>query len=1123
MHPKEIFVRTIIISSILLALTSVGAWAQATTTSNIAGNVQDATGAAVPGAQVKATHTDTGLVREVASGADGAFLLPNLPIGPYTLQVTKEGFSTYEQSGIVLQVNSNPTINVPLKVGAVSERVQVEASAALVETQSTAVGSVVDNQRVVDLPLNGRNPQELLLLSAPSVSMGTATTAGRQYPASAISVAGSSVLSVLYELDGVDHSGLEAYSPLPIPFPDALQEFKLETSSMPARYGHHSGAVANIVTKSGTNDWHGDAFEYFRNGDMNARNFFAAKRDTLKRNQFGGVVGGPIKKNKLFFFFGYQDTILRSDAGTTVANIPTPADLSGDFTAQESPACNTGVQKNLGAPYINNVLAPSLISPITGKIGSWFAPSPAPNQCGTVTFGFPVVSDEKQILARVDYQISDKNQMFARYFSGVYNNKLAVSDATTNLLAGTSGFSGQANAAYTGVIGDTYLISATTINTFRAAAEYAPNNNYEPSTAYPSAIGINMNSLSPYPLLGFQISGSISIGTAGLTNFQVPQSIGQITDDIDMIRGNHQIAFGVNFAKMQYNYTSPRLDDGEFVFSGSRAGSGIADFVAGLPGTLNQGYGSRTFQRGNQIGLYVQDNWKVNKRINFNYGLRWEPFLPSQAQSNFPFVEQFQMSNFVNNVISTVYPNAPAGLIFPGDSGWNQNYGITPKDFKIFSPRLGLVVDPRGLGKEVIRAGYGIFYDVPGFGFEVNAANNPPFGGALSLTNPVLSNPYGSTVGGDPFPFVLGKQVTFPLDGAYNLFTPNSPNPYTQQWNLSVQRQFSSDWSVTLAYVGNKTTHQWIENENNPAIYIPGTCSAGQYGLTAAGPCSTTANTEQRRLLILNNNANGKYYGFMQTTVAAGNANYNAGVVTVNKRFKDNVSAQIIYTWSHCISIAEPGTINNHYDGQDPFNFQSSRGSCSQDVRHIFSSSYVFASPKFGNAWVQRLAGNWQLSPIIRVQSGLDGNLLSGKDYALNGTIGQTATNGIQRPNLVCTPSQQSTFTQTNQQWFNTSCFAANLAGQLGNVGKNAIRGPMLLVVNVALSRKFPIHERQYVEFRAEAFNLPNVTNFALSTNSTLMTSTLFGQITSTAVTGPATTGQAGDPRIMQVALKYVF
>jgi hypothetical protein len=1113
--------RTICSNVLSMVIACTVALGQATTTSNIAGTLTDATGGAVPGAEVKATHTDTGLVRTVTSSVDGGYLITNLPIGPYQLQVSKGGFSTYVQSGIVLQVNSNPTVNVSLKVGAVSEQVKVEASAAVVETQSTAVGSVVDNQRVVDLPLNGRNPQELLLLSAPSVSMGSAIGVGRGYPAISISVAGSSVLSVLYELDGVDHSGLEAYQPLPIPFPDALQEFKLETSSMPARYGHHSGAVANIVTKTGTNDWHGDAFEYLRNGAMNARNFFAATRDTLKRNQFGGVIGGSVIKNKLFFFFGFQDTILRSDAGTTVATIPTAADRAGNFTVQESPACNAGVQKTLSVPFVNNVLPPSLISPITAKIGSWFAPTPAPDQCGTVRFGFPNASSEKQIIARADYQLSAKNQMFARFFTGRYNIKQDFTDATTNLLAATTGFQGAANDADTAVVGDTYLISPRTINTFRAAASYNANNNYEPTTAYPSALGINLNSLSPIPFVGFQISGSISIGTAGITNFRIPQSIGQVTDDIDMTRGNHQIAFGVNFAKMQYNYTSLRLDNGEFVFSGTRTGSGLADFVAGLPATLNQGYGARQYQRGNQIGFYIQDAWKATKRLNFNYGLRWEPFLPSQADQNFPFVEQFSIDNFRNNVTSSVYTNAPAGLIFPGDKGWNQGNGIAPKDYKIFSPRVGVTLDPRGQGKEVIRAGYGIFYDVPGFGFEINAANNPPFGGALSVANPSLANPYGNYPGGDPFPFKLGPTTTFPIDGAYNLFTPNSPNPYTQQWNLSVQKQFGSDWSLTLSYLGNKTTHQWIENENNPAIYIPGSnCTING---VVYSPCSTTANTEQRRVLELANNTYGKYYGFLQTTIAGGNAFYNAGVITLEKRFSRNVAANAIYTWSHCISVAEPGTINNHYDGQDPFNFSTSRGSCTQDVRQNFSSSYVFASPKFGNTWVQKLAGNWQLSPIIRIQSGLDGNLLSGKDYALNGTIGQTATNGIQRPTLTCAPSQLSSFTQSIHQWFNTSCYTPNGTGQLGNVGKNTIRGPRLIVVNVALSRKFPIREKQYLEFRAEAYNLPNLVNFALSTSSTLMTSTLFGTINSTAVTGPATTGQAGDPRILQIALKYVF
>src|SRR5579871_654825 len=810
-------------SALLLALACAGLWAQATTTSNISGTVSDASGLAVPGADVKATQTETGLVRTVTSGADGGYLLTNLPIGPYQLQVSKTGFSTYVQSGIVLQVNSNPEINVGLKVGAVSEQVQVEASAALVETQSTSVGSVVENQRIVDLPLNGRNPQDLLLLAAPAVSTGNAGANGRVYPGATISVAGSTTMSVLYELDGVDHSSLESYTPLPIPFPDALQEFKLETSSMPARYGHHSGAVANIVTKTGTNDWHGDAFEYFRNGDMNARNFFGAKRDSLKRNQFGGVLGGPVIKNKMFFFFGYQDTIQRSDPGTTVVTIPTAADLAGDFRVQESPACNSGRQINLIAPFVGNQLSPGLISPITAKIASWLPPTPVPNQCGTISYGFPSATDEKHILARVDYQKSDKQQLFARFFTGRYNQKLPVSDGTKNLLAATTAGGAARNMADTAVVGDTYLISPTTINTFRASAEYIPNNFDVPSLANPQDVGINgVSQLANYPFFGATISGSILWGSGGTTKVRIPQSIGQVTDDIDMTRGSHQIAFGVSWAMLQLNNTSNRLNNGELNFSGALTGTGLSDFVAGLPNTWSQGYAARDYQRGKQFGIYVQDGWKVTRKLTLNYGLRWEPFLPSQANKGYPFVEQFSLANFLAGVRSKTYVNAPAGMYFNGDAGWNQDLGEAPKDWKIFSPRMGLVFDPRGQGKEVIRMGYGIFYDVPGLSFQVNADANPPFGNQVFLNNPNLSAPYAGYPGGNPFPYTLGPNVNFVTGGAYNLFLPNNPNPYTQQWNVSFQKQFSSDWSVTLSYLGNETTHQWYENEINPALYIPG-------------------------------------------------------------------------------------------------------------------------------------------------------------------------------------------------------------------------------------------------------------------------------------------------------------
>src|SRR5579864_4116739 len=321
-----------------------------TSTAQINGTVKDETGAAIPGAHVRATQAATGAVRSVVSGTDGSYVLANLPVGPYTLEVTKDGFSRFVQTGIVLQVDANPSIDIPMKIGSVNEQVQVEAEAGQVETHSTGVGNVVDNQRVVEMPLNGRNPLELVLLNGMATLPGPgAINNVRNYPTIVISVAGGQGgNSATYLLDGALFEDPYNNLSLPLPFPDALQEFKVETSALPAQYGYHSGSVVNAVTKSGANDFHGDLFEFVRNGDFNARDFFATKRDTLKRNQFGGTVGGPIKKDKLFFFGGYQRTSLRSDPVQNTFFVPTPAMAAGDFTAITSPACTAnGKQVNL--------------------------------------------------------------------------------------------------------------------------------------------------------------------------------------------------------------------------------------------------------------------------------------------------------------------------------------------------------------------------------------------------------------------------------------------------------------------------------------------------------------------------------------------------------------------------------------------------------------------------------------------------------------------------------------------------------------------------------------------------------------------------------------------------------
>jgi hypothetical protein len=362
---------------LVFALVSVGGRAQSAATSQISGTVQDSTGLPVPGAQVSATQTATGLVRSATTNSEGGYILPGLPVGPYRVDVKKEGFSSFVQSGIVLQVDSNPTMDIILKVGSVTEQVQVEASAAMVETHTSGIGQVVDQERVVDLPLNGRYVTDLIYLAGASdIAPAADLVSAKNYPNETVaSIAGGQAIGTTYLLDGGTHNDPFNNLNLPLPFPDALQEFKMETSALPAQYGQHSGGAVNAVTKTGGNEFHGDLFEFVRNYEFNARNPGALTRDSLKRNQFGGTLGGPIIKDKLFFFLGYQGNIIRSNPTSAFANIPTPQMMAGDFTAYTQATCQGGKAVTLKAPFVNNQVPATLISSVALKMMTYY---PAP-------------------------------------------------------------------------------------------------------------------------------------------------------------------------------------------------------------------------------------------------------------------------------------------------------------------------------------------------------------------------------------------------------------------------------------------------------------------------------------------------------------------------------------------------------------------------------------------------------------------------------------------------------------------------------------------------------------------------------------------------------------------------
>src|SRR5437016_13434790 len=400
---------------LVCALTAATVWAQATT-AQISGTVKDQTGAVLPGVEITASQTATGAKRTAVSNETGNYVLASLPLGPYMLEAALPGFKTYVQTGIVLQVDASPTINVVLQVGQVSDQVEVQANAALVETHSTGLGTVVDNQRVVELPLNGRNATELIFLSGMANIGGSGfLNSVRNYPTVMISVTGGVANWTTYNFDGTAHNDAYNSLNLPLPFPDALQEFKVESSALPAQYGVHASANVNVVTKSGTNDLHGDAFEFVRNGIFNARNSFAPKRDTLKRNQFGGTLGGAIVKNKLFFFGGYQGTIQRSEPTQNTAYVPTPAMLRGDFTTFAGPTCQfRPVTLAASQGFVNNQISPSLLSPFALKVQARLPQSNDP--CGKVNFGLTSNQSEHMEVARLEWQQSDKHSRLGRCF-----------------------------------------------------------------------------------------------------------------------------------------------------------------------------------------------------------------------------------------------------------------------------------------------------------------------------------------------------------------------------------------------------------------------------------------------------------------------------------------------------------------------------------------------------------------------------------------------------------------------------------------------------------------------------------------------------------------------------------
>jgi hypothetical protein len=1099
-----------------LVITSALVWGQAASTAQLNGVVRDSSGLAVPGAEVKATQTATGAVRTATTESDGAYALPNLPIGPYMLEVTKEGFSKYVQTGIVLQVASNPTIDMALKVGAVTEQVTVEADAALVETHDSGVGTVVDNQRVVEMPLNGRNPQELVFLAglattAPVGSLAAGLSSVRNYPTVVISVGGGTGNGNSYLLDGVYYNDDYSNQNLPLPFPDALQEFKVQTSALPAQYGYHSAAAINAVTKSGTNEFHGDAFDFLRNGDLNSRDFFASARDTLKRNQLGGTIGGPVKKDRLFFFAGYQATVQKSSPPQNFAFVPTPEMLAGNFSAIASPACNSGHQINLPASlgFVNNQISPTALNSAALTIDSHLPVPTGP--CGLVSYGLLSNETENLGVAKVDFQQSEKNSIFARTlisdlllpstFDG--KNALTLNTAEAHY------------RVYTAVIGDTYVPGPGMVSSFRVAMNLEELVKPVDDFATWPELGVNATPLESTTVRISVTGNGFAIGSgSSVQNKAIQGPFANAVEDFSWVKGSHQIGFGGAYLHLVENFLSGLNPAGSMTFNGQVTGLALADFMLGDASAWNQGNFNRQYERQHYLGLYAQDSWKLNPRLTVNYGLRWEPYIAPTSQ--YGWYSHFSPTLFSQGVTSTVYVNAPPGMIFPGDPQYTVGDHPEGSNWNQWAPRFGLVWDPEGKGLMTIRAAYGIFTDRQVLQSFQSFTGDPPYGDNISLANVSLSNPWASYPGGNPFPLTLGKNAVVPLFGSYRTDPFNSQPTYVNQWNMSLQRQVGKDWLVTANYLGTSTIHLVTVQPENPAIFLglgPCTINGVNYN-----PCSTTANTNQRRVLFLQNPAEGQYYARIDQLDPGGTAEYEGLLLSAQHRLSRGVSALANYTWSHCISDVFEFDIGTGAANSLPGNRRQYRSNCATgDQRQIFNLSMVAQTPQFSRRLLRILASGWQVAPILNLKSSQFFSVTTGVDGALSGQP-------VETPNLVSgvNPyvSNHACANSPCVQWITASAFSAPAPGTYGNLGLFNMKGPGIFQLDMALTRTFAIRERKTLQFRAEAFNLPNHVNLSIPT-STTNSGGAFGTITSDISGTQGLT--AGDPRIIQMALKFVF
>ena len=1071
----------------LSTLPSTAAWAQAVSGSQVSGIVRDSSAGALPGAEVTITKVDTGQSRTVFTGSDGAYTILNLAAGPYQLRISLDGFSTHLQDGIVLQVGSNPQINIELKVGALNEMITVTANAPLIESRSTGVGQVIDNQRVIELPLNGRQATELILLSGLATPAPTADLqTNKNYPTTTISVAGGAANGITYIMDGGSHNDPFNNLNLPTPFPDALQEFKVEASSLPARYGHHAAAAVNLITKSGANQFNGAAFDFVRHFRFNEKSYFALEKDSLRRQQFGATLGGPLRKNRAFFFAAYQGKVEKTKPTTTLRFVPSAAMRAGDFTAFASPACNNGRQVALRAPFVDNRVDPSAFSPAATKLLGYVPVSQDP--CGSYQFGIPNDNTEHQGLTKVDFKINDSQSVFGRYLAAVYDNP-AYYDGKNAL---TLSRIGQRNVVHSAVFGHNWALSSNRVNAMRVSVSRTFNDRILQEYFSPKDLGVSIYS----PVAGYTnvtITGTgFSMGT-GATNpgFFNSTSV-QFADDFDLILKTHELSVGVNWINTTDLTEFYRFMNGENTFNGTILGLPLADFMLGRSSNFSQNPPSRTNQLLNYLAVYAQDVWRAGPAFTLSYGMRWEPFLPMSNRDERVYL--FDKARFDAGTKSQVYPKAPAGLYFPGDEGY-PGRSVTSRKWAQFAPRVGAIWQP---GDETsVRAAWGMFYDTSHLFYNIGYQG---FGQGVAIPNPAggFDNPYLGYAGGNPYPQVLelSSASTFNQFAGYATYPLHTDPTVMQQWNVTLQRQMGA-WLLGASYLGSHTSHVWGGRALNPAVYIPGP--------------STTGNVNDRRTLFLQNPVEGRLIGGLAMLDDTGTADYAGLLLSAQRRLNNSFSVLSNWTLSKCESDQTDTQFSATTTSVDPAHPEYDRGPCVSDRRHVVNLSGVIRTPALGK-WgiLGQVLSDWQFSPLVRWSSGSRLTPVTGVDTALTVQPDQRALQTLPDPYSDGRVEVRADGSPSAVVYLNRDAFAAPAPGSYSAERPRSILGPASFTNDLAVTRRLRLPKGQALQVRWEIFNVLNHVNYLAPVVS--LNSANFGRITTT-----------GDPRIMQFALKYEF